>query len=239
MTSPEPTEAKPTSLPRYREANKADKRRRIREAARKLFSRQGYEATTMRQIAKEAGVAVGTLSLYADDKRDLVLLIFNKKIQPLNDHAELIAGNKGDLLDQLVAMFSVYLEDAAADLTFARIHHQLSYYSGGSHSKEYYAHRDRLFAIIEQQISRAKANSGIVTPEEPAFIARQVFFVFSACLRWWVASQNPKIEDCVRELRRALRLLIEGMNPNKRRSVHCTGTAIPAQRQTSRRSQKE
>ena len=40
--------------PRFRESNKADKRRRIRNAAKALFSQQGYEATTLRQIAKQA-----------------------------------------------------------------------------------------------------------------------------------------------------------------------------------------
>jgi AcrR family transcriptional regulator len=203
-------------LPRFRESNKADKRRRIRNAAKMLFSKQGYEATTLRQIAKEAGVALGTLSLYADDKRDLVLLIFNEQISSLNDRAEAAAEAETDLLEQLFAMFSIYAENADGDLMFARIHHQLSYYSGGRHSQEYYTHRDRVFRTIERILREAKANGAIASREDPAFIAKQVFFAFSACLRWWVASQNPKLEDCLRDLRRALQFQIDGMKPVNR-----------------------
>lgn len=201
-------------IPRFRESNKADKRRRIRNAAKALFSQQGYEATTLRQIARQAGVALGTLSLYADDKRDLVLLIFNEKIPALNDRAEAAARTSGgDLLERLVGMFAVYAEDAASDLMFARIHHQLSYYSGGRHSQEYYDHRGRLFGVIEGVIRDAQQSGAIATAEDAGFIARQVFFAFSACLRWWVASQNPRLEDCLRDLRRALQFQIEGMKP--------------------------
>jgi AcrR family transcriptional regulator len=211
-------ESSTDETPRFRESNKADKRRRIRNAAKALFSQQGYEATTLRQIAKHAGVALGTLSLYADDKRDLVLLIFNEKIPALNDRAEAAAeAGADDLLERLVRMFAVYAEDAASDLMFARIHHQLSYYSGGRHSQEYYAHRDRLFGIIERIIREAQEAGSIATKEDPAFIAKQVFFAFSACLRWWVASQNPKLADCLRDLRRALQFQIEGMKPVRRK----------------------
>ena len=62
-----------------RESNKADKQRRILRAARELFSARGYEGTSLRQIAERAGVALGTLALYADDKRDMALMIFNEK----------------------------------------------------------------------------------------------------------------------------------------------------------------
>ena len=63
-----------------REQNKLDKRERIRAAAAELFKRHGYGAATMRQIAQRAHVGLGTLFNYAEDKRDLVFLIFNVEL---------------------------------------------------------------------------------------------------------------------------------------------------------------
>jgi len=54
-----------------RERNKAERRRRIKEAALAAFTEKGYDRATTREIAKLAGVAQGTLFLYARDKRDL------------------------------------------------------------------------------------------------------------------------------------------------------------------------
>ena len=62
-----------------RERNKADKLRRIKEAAYRLFSEKGYDQTTTREISADAGVALGTIFTYASDKRDLLFLIFNDR----------------------------------------------------------------------------------------------------------------------------------------------------------------
>ncbi|MEO8288993.1 MAG: TetR/AcrR family transcriptional regulator [Chloroflexota bacterium] len=53
----------------------ADKRRALIDAARELFTTTGYEATTMAQVAKRAGVAVGTVYLYFKNKGDLLLAV--------------------------------------------------------------------------------------------------------------------------------------------------------------------
>ena len=54
-------------------SRRPDKRVAIRAAARELFRRFGVKKTSMREIAKAAGVAVGTLYLYFPSKDDLVL----------------------------------------------------------------------------------------------------------------------------------------------------------------------
>lgn len=48
-----------------------DKRTAIVVAARDIFSRQGYEATTIAEIANAADVAVGTVYLYFHNKREV------------------------------------------------------------------------------------------------------------------------------------------------------------------------
>ncbi len=47
------------------------KRKAILDAARAIIARQGYEETTIAQIASAAGVAVGTVYLYFRNKRDI------------------------------------------------------------------------------------------------------------------------------------------------------------------------
>jgi AcrR family transcriptional regulator len=47
------------------------KRKAIIEAAREIFAKQGYEDTSIADIAAAAGVAVGTVYLYFHNKRDI------------------------------------------------------------------------------------------------------------------------------------------------------------------------
>jgi AcrR family transcriptional regulator len=53
-------------------AKKIDKRQAIVEAARDLFTTEGYETTTIADVARRAGVAVGTVYLYFKNKTDLL-----------------------------------------------------------------------------------------------------------------------------------------------------------------------
>lgn len=56
-------------------AKKPDKRDAIIEAAKGLFTTVGYENTTIADVAKKAGVAVGTVYLYFKNKNELLFAV--------------------------------------------------------------------------------------------------------------------------------------------------------------------
>src|SRR5690349_12346119 len=71
--------------PRRREQAAAT-RRQILEAARPLFERQGYAATTMAAIAAEAGVAGKTVYLAFDSKSGVLRALWNLQLRGDEDH---------------------------------------------------------------------------------------------------------------------------------------------------------
>ena len=54
-----------------RQRQKSERRDAILAAARKVFAQKGYDGTTVADIAKEAGVAAGTVYLYYASKTEL------------------------------------------------------------------------------------------------------------------------------------------------------------------------
>jgi AcrR family transcriptional regulator len=56
------------------------RREQILEAAVSVFSRLGFDRATIPDIAKEAGISVGTIYNYYPSKRDLLVAITNKYI---------------------------------------------------------------------------------------------------------------------------------------------------------------
>ena len=62
-------------------ARAANKREQILEAAKTLFSRNGFQATTTDAIAKEAGLAVGTIYNYFGNKEEILTAIFREASQ--------------------------------------------------------------------------------------------------------------------------------------------------------------
>ncbi|WP_432244712.1 TetR/AcrR family transcriptional regulator [Arthrobacter sp. G.S.26] len=64
-----------------RERRKADKRLRIMTAAAELFAVAGVRGVTTQQVADRAGLAIGTLYLYASTKAELLIMVQNVKFE--------------------------------------------------------------------------------------------------------------------------------------------------------------
>src|SRR4051812_41829076 len=64
-----------------------DKRRRILQAAIKVFARKGYWAAKVSEIAKKAGVADGTIYLYFRNKEDILVSLFDEVMSEHVTHA--------------------------------------------------------------------------------------------------------------------------------------------------------
>ena len=195
-----------------RERKKLETRERIRAAAAELFTRHGYGAATMRQIAARAHVGLGTLFNYAEDKRDLVFLIFNEELNAITDVA-LAAPRPGQpLAAQLLAVFAVHYRWLATKPALARILLQeLTFYSSGKQAATFHSIRKRLIDGVEALVRRAQKSGEVSARQPSSVIARHVFFTYSASLRWWIAAPQPDPEAGIRDLKRLLALQVEGL----------------------------
>lgn len=66
-------------IPINTKAKTGDKYHRILEAAVKVFAEKGFHQSTISQIAREAGVADGTIYLYFKNKDDILVQFFQYK----------------------------------------------------------------------------------------------------------------------------------------------------------------
>jgi TetR/AcrR family fatty acid metabolism transcriptional regulator len=65
-----------------------DKKELIYKAAVKIFSQNGYDSTKIQMIAKEAGIAVGTVYLYFKSKEEILEFIICREHQKRIDFIE-------------------------------------------------------------------------------------------------------------------------------------------------------
>ena len=102
------------------ERSKRDKLERIKRAARKLFGRKGFDATTTREIAQAADIGAGTLFLYAGTKEDLLVLIFREEIGRVVTEAFATMPSR-PLLDQALHLFGAMIALHERDRGLARV----------------------------------------------------------------------------------------------------------------------
>jgi len=92
----------------------------IREAARITFTEKGFDAATMQEIAWRARVAIGTLFLYADNKRDIAFLASMEDF----DRARAAGAafpTTPPLAEQFTAIFAAYYRLHHASPAMARV----------------------------------------------------------------------------------------------------------------------
>jgi AcrR family transcriptional regulator len=92
-----------------RERHKADRSRRILEAASTLFRAQSYDAVRIEDIAADADVSAGTCYNYFSTKGDILLAIVSMEVEEVIDAGRAVVANPpakvAEALDRLIRIY--------------------------------------------------------------------------------------------------------------------------------------
>ena len=99
-----------------RERQKADRKRRIIAAAEAQFRERGYESTKIESVAAAAGVSVGTVYNYVENKSDLLMIL-------VTEHIDFVTAE----IDELIKAPPTDLIDAVSGVFFAMTRHSLEH----------------------------------------------------------------------------------------------------------------
>ncbi|MFX0049611.1 MAG: TetR/AcrR family transcriptional regulator [Candidatus Hermodarchaeota archaeon] len=97
----------------------------ILEAAEKLFLSEGYEKTTMDEIARQSEYSKGTLYKYFKSKDELYLAIGIKAYELIVDYTEKFTSKEQPGLNQLIAIGYAYYEFTKDYPAYSNIFHDI------------------------------------------------------------------------------------------------------------------
>jgi TetR/AcrR family fatty acid metabolism transcriptional regulator len=92
------------------------------EAAVKVFARQGFYQSTVAQIAKEAGVADGTIYLYFKNKDDILVQFFSYRTKQVFDRFRAEVKTADNSLDKLRYLIRRHLTEFQRDRDMAVVY---------------------------------------------------------------------------------------------------------------------
>jgi len=231
VSSPSPPEPGP------RERGKRDKLRRIKQAAREVFLEKGYDAATTREIAQRAGVAIGTVFVYAEDKRDLLMMIVNNDLDAVNDKGAKALQQDGPLVDLLMAFFGLRYKYWAKNPQISRPAVQATSdfldrsIDRGEETRRFYARRANIYAMLADVVRRKQASRDIASRADPELIAALFVTIYLTEVRRWLSQPAPKPAAGLAYLRSLLRLAIGGLGPT---TAELSAAKGPAQAPPSR-----
>jgi TetR/AcrR family fatty acid metabolism transcriptional regulator len=118
-SQPMPTLLRKPSSRNTAAAAALDKREAILRAATQVFARRGYFQSQVADIAREAGVAAGTVYLYFRSKDDLLVSLFERTMREAIDEGRAALDGIADPRERLTRIARLHLERLGRDRDLA------------------------------------------------------------------------------------------------------------------------
>jgi len=193
-----------------RARRKEETLRRIEEAGWKLFTTQGYEATSTREIAEAADIAAGTLFNYFPEKRSLLIHLMQRQI----DSAVSLAFDTmapSTLEQELTHVFAALTHCYAKKRRLSRVFIKELLFTDGERRAESAAWTFDLVKRIAELVRNAQRRGELDPSSEPMEAAQQVFSTHYFGLVTWLGGTIPSRIAQEEQFRASLRLLLRGL----------------------------
>lgn len=195
-----------------RERNKRDKLLRIKNAARELFITKGYDDTTTREIAVKAGVGMGTVFTYADNKRDLLFLIANEDLASATQLAQADISPDEPLLPNLLAIFRDHYQYFSRQPELSRLMlREMLFYDSGEQANRFKATRENLIALINECVRLAQVRKEIDASHDSALVGWVIFSLYQVEIRRWLSDKTLNLTQGMAQLERGIRVVLTGV----------------------------
>ena len=182
-------------------------RSRILEAALSVFRERGFEKATMREIAAEAGVAVGAAYYYFDSKDALVLAFYERAQFEMHPAIEAALDGAKTLEDRLRIIISAKFNYFAPN---RKLLGALSAHADPEHPLSPFS--DATAAIRTQDVGsfeRAVKDSSIKLPATVApYLGRLLWMYQMGLILFWVYDRSPNQERTTLLYEKTLKMLL-------------------------------
>jgi len=165
-----------------------DKYHRILDAAVSVFADQGFHNSTISQIAREAGVADGTIYLYFKNKQDILSQFFTYKTRLVFSNFKQAVEKEKNAIDKLRCLIRIHFQEFQRDRKMAEVYrmetrqsHQLMESRIKEMTKMYL---DLIASIVEQGQEEATMRQDLFL----ALVKRFILGAVEEVINVWVIS---------------------------------------------------
>lgn len=170
---------------------RADKRKLILDAAERVFAKRGFFAARVSEIAKDAGVADGTIYLYFKSKDDLLISLFERRMQQVNETLRTAVAAVKTPRDQLRAFIKTYLQLVHDEPTAAEVL-TIELRQSSKFMKEYENPQFADFLRMLGGLIAAGQERGELDRSVPSHVAaRMIFGMLDELSLAWVLARQP------------------------------------------------
>ena len=152
-----------------------DKPQQIIEAAIRVFARTGYYSSRVSDIAREAGIASGTIYLYFKTKEEILVTLFREKMTEFVAYLRREIADERDpeaKLRRLVALHFTVLEQnpALAEVVQIELRQGHKFFRGAS-AQEVSSYFELIGSVLQEGVA-----AGVFRADLPVKVATKMLF---------------------------------------------------------------
>jgi TetR/AcrR family transcriptional regulator, fatty acid metabolism regulator protein len=167
-----------------------DKREAIHRAAITIFARNGYFNSKVADIAREAGVADGTVYLYFKSKEEILHSIFDRSVEKVVAEARSQVESTSDPREKLRRIALLHLERLGADRDLAIVF-QVELRGSTKFMEEFSAAGFAEYLALIRTVFEEGQQAGLFRPELNAKVVAKIFFgALDEMVTNWILSQR-------------------------------------------------
>ena len=174
-------------------ARRTDKRVLITEAATEVFAEKGFRSSRVSDVAKRAGVADGTIYLYFKNKEDILLSIFEEKMDAVLAGLEVTLAGVQDPIEKISCFARFHFDQLRTHRAAAEVL-QVELRLSHKFLKDYRPEKLWAYLAIFGQISRDGQERGLFRRDIEPFVAMWSFFgaMDELAMQWILSRKNDR-----------------------------------------------
>lgn len=190
---------------------KPNKRALITDAAVEIFAEKGFHQARISDIARRAGVADGTIYLYFKNKEDLLLSVFEEKMDYLLHGLRDALDGVEDPVERVRRFASFHFDQVRENRSAAEVL-QIELRLSNKFLKDYRPEKLWAYLGVFGQIVREGQASGLFRPELDPFVTMWAFFGgLDEIAMQWVLSRKADRFSLEHAARQVADVFIRGM----------------------------
>jgi AcrR family transcriptional regulator len=196
--------------PPSRRSQKEATRQRVLTAARDLFDTHGYDGTTIREIARHAGVAVGSVFTTFASKGEILSEVMAARLELLYAEIERVMPHvRGPTVDRLRTLFAIHFQYEFRHVRLFLSHIAAAYDFTLSPGASPYGRNAHLQDVIRELLQKGVADGDV----RPDVDFQEVIDLLMSAYAWTyrlVITADADVKGLIAVMDRQIGLIAEG-----------------------------
>ena len=197
-----------------REQKKQKTKQAILEAAIPLFNENGYDSTSIEQIAKNAGVGKGTVYSYFQTKKDIIKGFCEYELEQLHEKIVTGSNQEAPILEQMLTIYMTEFHHVTQNREFGLLFMRETVFPNDFDIQTNVELEDKYFQLLFPILKKGQERGELKKDIQLIHITAHFYSLYLMLLSAWYTGRIP-----TEEVESAMGLLfsqvLEGLQPHQ------------------------